>query len=337
MPPTNEASTLILREAQAFYAESQLLESAARFQELLSTPLRREAVFGLSLIRMRTRDLKGADAGFAELLASDPANADVLYLRGRVAEAEGRVQDAVKWFADAVRVSPKHRAAEALASLQPVRTPPISTTPSGTNDRPAPALDFYDLLKRDRSEYAQQALALLTELERRVVPRKSAFASKFAGATFIGTLPIVVLLMLKVMLPRVFMNWSVFSSLVVASFFTLVYLAIRWAFLTATIRSTEFAFTQGRLEIRQGVFHKRVVNVELYRVLDLELRQGIWQRMTGDGTLELYVEGVHGSQFPRKMHMRGLAPMDDLRSIFPKLRSLIVALRSGPWGKGIIR
>jgi uncharacterized membrane protein YdbT with pleckstrin-like domain len=102
------------------------------------------------------------------------------------------------------------------------------------------------------------------------------------------------------------------------------------------VKSTKYSFDQGRLAVSKGVLFKSVHNFELYRVVDLELRQTLLNRLTGDGSLVLFVEGVHGSHLAEAVTLRGLAPRRELDLIFNRLRSLVMLLRSHPFIKGII-
>jgi hypothetical protein len=74
----------------------------------------------------------------------------------------------------------------------------------------------------------------------------------------------------------------------------------------------------------------------LYRVLDVALQRSFLNRLTGDGTLILTVEGIHGTRDPFRLPLPGLAKTSDLEALFKRLRSLVVLLRTGPWGKGLI-
>lgn len=109
--------------------------------------------------------------------------------------------------------------------------------------------------------------------------------------------------------------------------------ALMYAF---QMQSTTYYLTDGCLRIERGIMSRTVTNIELYRVLDLSLKQSWLNRMTGDGILLLFVEGVHGPQETKCVELVGLAKISELSKMFNSLRSVILFLRSGPWGKGMI-
>jgi uncharacterized membrane protein YdbT with pleckstrin-like domain len=101
-------------------------------------------------------------------------------------------------------------------------------------------------------------------------------------------------------------------------------------------KTTTITFEGGRLLVSRGVFAREVHNIELYRVLDVELQRSFLNRLTGDGVLILTVEGIHGNRDPYRVPLPGLAKISELEGLFKRLRSLVVLLRTGPWGKGLI-
>jgi hypothetical protein len=75
------------------------------------------------------------------------------------------------------------------------------------------------------------------------------------------------------------------------------------------------------------------VNVELWRVEDIELRQNALQRLTGDGTLVFKV--ARGD--PKKpLEVTGVARGQALRDLHQKLLNLTFLMRGNPVVKGII-
>ncbi len=116
---------------------------------------------------------------------------------------------------------------------------------------------------------------------------------------------------------------------VIASILAVIVLIIR-------TKTTIISVEEGRLQVAKGIFLRKAENFELYRVLDMELQQNVFNRFTADGTLVLSVVDVQGVRMPTRIRLTGLAKMDRLQEIFRQLRSLTLLLRTGPWGKGVI-
>jgi hypothetical protein len=93
---------------------------------------------------------------------------------------------------------------------------------------------------------------------------------------------------------------------------------------------THYRVGQGRIEITYGVFTRTVRNLELLKIEEIKIHQGIVNKVTGDGTLCLSERGHPPA------NLTGLATIERLRELLPQFRDLVVLLRSGNWGKGVI-
>jgi uncharacterized membrane protein YdbT with pleckstrin-like domain len=186
----------------------------------------------------------------------------------------------------------------------------------------------YALIRRDQSPLAKETLQLIDSTGMRVHPRFSAFLGSVLRPTFqyavlvIIALGIVKLLKLQVPLGSLPVLLVVPIVIVVAKLIE--------------IKTTTITVEGGRLLVSKGVFSREEHNIELYRVLDIALQRSFLNRLTGDGTLIVTVEGIHGNRDPYFVPLPGLAKIGELEELFKRLRSLVLLLRTGPWGKGLI-
>lgn len=217
-------------------------------------------------------------------------------------------------------------AAAAMRSTHPEI--PLSTT------APAPATagvqdyGLYALIRRDQSPLAQETLHMLDATRMSVHPRLSAYLagilwSVLRSLVVVGAvLAVVYIVKRHIPAPYLLLLLAVPAVLVL-----LAYLHVK---------TTTITFEAGRLLITKGVFGRESQNIELYRVLDIALERSLLNRLTGDGTLVLTIEGIRGTQDPFRLPLTGLAGIHELEQLFARLRSLVLLLRTGPWGKGII-
>ena len=186
----------------------------------------------------------------------------------------------------------------------------------------------YALIRRDQSPLAKETLQLIDATRMRVHPRFSAFLGNvlrpIVQYAVLAIIALVIVNLLKVQVPLV-----VWPLLLVLPIVVIVAKLIE-------IKTTTITIEGGRMLVSKGVFSREEHNIELYRVLDIVLQRSFLNRLTGDGTLILTIEGIHGSRDPFRVPLPGLARIGELEELFKRLRSLVLLLRTGPWGKGLI-
>jgi membrane protein YdbS with pleckstrin-like domain len=94
-----------------------------------------------------------------------------------------------------------------------------------------------------------------------------------------------------------------------------------WLFASGVSRRTaHYSLTAQRLEIARGLLSRRIESIELWRVRDVVLDQGLFERLRGVGRLTLYssdqVEPV-----------LTLGPVTSARALFERLRDAVAAAR----------
>jgi hypothetical protein len=130
----------------------------------------------------------------------------------------------------------------------------------------------------------------------------------------------------------------------------LALLAIGGAILAAAgysyiaVLSTTLTISQGRLQIQKGIFTRRVTNIDLWRTLNIHLKQTFINRLTGDGTLILVLSMdplatpvKRQSSLTKVIKVPGLASGDDLFELHQLLLNLAFLLRGNAAIKGIIQ
>jgi len=101
----------------------------------------------------------------------------------------------------------------------------------------------------------------------------------------------------------------------------LLLLPIPWALWRwLDTRSHVYTLTDQRLKHSHGIFTKVTGDLELYRVRDTRMRQGVWQRMLGRGDVILDTTDTSTPQFS----LRWLPDAETLRE---KIRELVEARR----------
>ncbi len=221
-------------------------------------------------------------------------------------------------------------AGAAAAAAVPAPQPQPRSAAASQAARPTGADDYgvYALIRRDQSPLAQETLELLDATRMSVHPRLSAYLASMLWP-ILRFLVFAALALAAAYVIKVHIPWPYLLLLPVVP--ALIVLA---RFIE--VKTTTITFEAGRLLISKGVFGRASHNIELYRVLDIELDRSFLNRLTGDGTLVMTVEGTHGTQDPFRLPLPGLARIRELERVFPRLRSLVLLLRTGPWGKGVI-
>lgn len=95
---------------------------------------------------------------------------------------------------------------------------------------------------------------------------------------------------------------------------------VSWAWIR--VMSTDYRVDTLRVEVERGILRKRIDNLELWRVKDIQFRQSISQRMLGVGDVVLVTSDATN---PR-IELRGVqAP----RALYDSLRDAVDAARRG--------
>jgi membrane protein YdbS with pleckstrin-like domain len=221
-------------------------------------------------------------------------------------------------------------AGAAAAAAVPPAQPPLRSAAASREAGRRGADDYgvYALIRRDQSPLAQETLQLLDATNMSVHPRLSAYLASMLHP-MLRFLVLAVIALATAYFLKAHIPWPYLLLLLVVP-------AVIVGAKLIEVKTTTVTLEAGRLLITKGVFAREAHNLELYRVLDIALERSLLNRLTGDGTLVLTIEGIHGTQDPFRLPLPGLARIDDLEQLFTRLRSLVLLLRTGPWGKGFI-
>ncbi len=63
------------------------------------------------------------------------------------------------------------------------------------------------------------------------------------------------------------------------------------------LAKTSYKITPKRIEYCRGIFSKNIDNIDMFRIIDLKMRQTIFDRMTGMGTVIIYTTDKTDPQF----------------------------------------
>jgi hypothetical protein len=307
------------------------------------------ALYVLGCLNYQRGSLNVATQQFTQALQVDANNANAYYFLGAILNKQGKQDEAQAMFRRALSINPSH--ASALAALRvatpPQRVaPPQSGGPNGERQQlrqPASAgtYDLYELLRQDNSALSLDTIAVIDQLRMNVRPRFLAHS----GLLLLLTLWIVAVIVGAIVITENLTNtlcsyeqcvwfvmppeaWSEFLLGMGAWLLIAVSAYVR-------VRTTRVVFDRGRLQAEHGVFHRTLVNIELWRVVDVGLHQTMLNRLTGDGTLILSFE-QRSSTRPEPVRLTGIAKGARLREIYQQLLNLIFLLRSNPRVKGVI-
>ncbi|RQR84844.1 MULTISPECIES: PH domain-containing protein [unclassified Burkholderia] len=325
-----------LARAEQLLREGKRNESLAAFKRLLADPdSAADGHYGIGYINWKSGDSEAAATAFRSSLKLNPDHADAAYWLGIIAKGEGQPGVAEAYFLLALKANPKHAGAlenlpnststrrEAENKINNTALPPDGPPPVPDN-RANEAHRFYRLLRGDGSALGLHVADLIDSLQISVQPRLSAY---IAGILALVLMPILTFVSVASSGMPEHVGWPIILNVLALSVIFLVYLIL-------FVKSKRISFEGGRILIISGVILKRRRNIELYRVTDMEIKQTFWNRITGDGSLILSIE--RGGKSTQRVSLRGLVKYGELEEILLKLRNLVLLLRSGNWGKGII-
>jgi membrane protein YdbS with pleckstrin-like domain len=370
-PQSNDSRTA-LDQAKELYKAGKYEDSRVAFNRVINLSVEAndsaEGFYGLGLIDFSRGDLKAATGNFRRCLQFDPINANACYFLGEISARQNLPNDAEGFYRKALELNSAHRGArqrlDALRGAVPPEVDPrlVAQADSGggahhrdpiadDSRRPSaepPAPDgqrqpppaglvggIYEYIRNDPSALAKQTIQLIDSLALSSTQRLSAFAGPIVVRTLaVFVVPYVLIALIKSLGRRA--RPTEFQTLVLLLIIAavIVYLIVSLLVYILKVKTTRFTFDKGRLKVASGIFSRSERNIELYRVEDVSLSQTLANRLTGDGTIWLHASAGHGSDINQPI--TGIAKIDDLRILQDRLRNLVLLLRTGAWGKGVI-
>lgn len=321
----------LLAEGRALLEQHRYDESRRVFLKATAFPeAAAEAHYGLGVLALSQGDNPLAQGYFREAIRGDPRHANALFQLGHISELNNASAEAVDFYRQALTVQPTHAAA--LARLRQLDdgnagqapSPAVPAQPDAyqpvQGDLGGYQYGVYEFLRQDGSALSKQAVALMDALKTEVRPRFPAYV----GRSLHGIIrPIFIVLF----------------CIATAGLIPLIgYIRVR---------CTRIRIAQGRLQIEKGVFSKHLKNVDIWRVLNIELERTFINRMTGDGTLVLILSPLAAADRHRRKRKQsgseqfvdviGLAKGRRLEDTYQQLLNLTFLLRGNPVVKGIIQ
>jgi membrane protein YdbS with pleckstrin-like domain len=355
----------VLERAKALLRRGDAAESESMFRQLLALPSHAAVgLYGVGVARLAVGDLAAARSFFERALDRDPTNANALYQLGFVAEKGGAKEEAVAYYERALALVPGHISArERLRSLSSSRKEtPAVVLPSG--QAPAAAMPssvavggsaIYDYLRQDASPLSRQTVAAVDQLQMRVHPSISAYAGKrLATFAVVFGVPLIAGLLLAsawlggklhalattsvVRRLHLHVSFDVSAWAKIAIVATLLVAAVTALIALMRVRATTIAIDRGRLQIRKGLFARRLINIDLWRVHSIELERTFFNRLTGDGTLVLeLIQQRATREGDTGIELVGIARGKRLEEVYQQLLNVVFLLRGNPLVKGIIQ
>ena len=326
----------LVKIAELLLQQGKLRESETLFQAVSRAP-EYAAVghYGIGFIRKRQGDFEVATKHLHEALRLNPKYANACYYLGELAEARGSDNAGRKFYEQTLQIDPNHEAARRKLGMAVYRATSNATDsshtrpPQQTQETSSKRRTGVEILEKDQDPAAREALALIDKLDMTVVPRLSAYIGRMLRTPLVLTVLYVIITSI-VTLPGPRLR-GMADTLAILVFLLSGVAVIRTVLIAKT---TRIQFSSGRVIVTSGLLARSVTNTELYRVVDVSLRRGFINLLTGDGTIELGLEegrGVH-----EKLQLTGIASGAELDRIFEILRNLVLALRTSRIGKGVI-
>jgi hypothetical protein len=352
-------SKVLLEQAKQLLSEGRLQESEAALKKVVAqSPDSSEGFYGLGMIQFKRENYAAAAVLFQNCVRLEPRNANAYYFLAECSEKQNLPDVAVGLFRKTLSIDPNHRGAQQKLQNLARDAKPVSGTNPAVGPQPdhraqqeggpvsSPQAGIYEYIRNDPSVLGQQTLRLIDSLRLiSVTPRLSASAgtivSLILGAFLVPFLAyqVVFQFLFSLMFNSKSRTLPAAQSLVAMAKIGAVGLGIGLLvsalIVILKVKNTKITLDKGRLQILEGIFSKQQHNIELYRVEDIEMHQTFFNRLTGDGTLILQAAGGRGGA-TKPVSLCGLAGIDQLRQLFEQLRNLVLLLRTGAWGKGVI-
>jgi len=341
----------LIDEAKQLFREHKLQLSEEKFTQVLVMGHRvADAHFGLGVVCLEEGRVSDSRAHFSAVLAERPEDANAFYYLGVVAQKQSDPSLATVMYERALSLNPSHQSARAeLATLRARPTVSSQTAvPDATRREVADGplqggrYGVYEYLLQDASPLSRQTISLIDSLRTDRHPRFIAHSRIVSFLAFllllIGAIAVAMTEILTLTVcTHSDCSWTyglppeVWSELSLGIALWLVLILFNYL----EVRTTHIVLDRGRLQVTRGILRRSLVNVELWRVHDIKLRQTFLNRLTGDGTVAFYIE--QGSRRESdEFVLTGLASGRRLPEIYQQLLNLVFLLRSNPVVKGII-
>jgi tetratricopeptide (TPR) repeat protein len=337
---SEEQSLSLLNQAKNLLGQGKLSESEKAFKTIISASTKpSEGYYGLGVIQIRRRDYATAAILFQSCLRLDPNNSNAYYYLGESWEGLTLPAASAAFFEKALKINPQHRGAQQKVHLKqsapspivgPSQLQSVDQSTLGNKRSDATPAGFYEYISNDPSPLAKQTKQLMDAVAfTSAKPRLSALGGSIAIRLFMAFfVPLLGITIIERLNPRAGNDNAQVLLIFLGLAFVIAALVV-----VLRAKTTTYTIKEGRIKISDGIFTRRQLNFEIYRIEDLFLHQSLINRVTGDGILVLQIS-EHGRSF--NVPLKGLARIEQLSQLLDNLRNLIALLRSGPWGKGII-
>jgi pSer/pThr/pTyr-binding forkhead associated (FHA) protein/membrane protein YdbS with pleckstrin-like domain len=332
------SSTQLLTDARRLYEARRYSEAEAMFRRVASDAPPAEAAegrYGAGLVRFNLGDLDGAALMFEQCVSQMPAHANALYQLGRIAAKRGSPATAKSFFERALSANPDHASARAFLAKdsdgvgtrrdRPTHTEAPSENAAGT-EAAYRKYGPYEFLLQDRSPLSRDTIKVMDALRMTRHPHLSAFLGKLLRR-------LVILAGGVAFASAAQGPGSQGFQMVGWGLAALGALMLLWKILV--ISTTEVRIDKGRLQIEKGLLTRRLKNIELWRVEDVDFRKTMLNRLTRDGILVIHTL-PRARDKNKSIEVPGLARGRRLREIHQELLNLTWLLRSNQAVKGVI-
>lgn len=108
---------------------------------------------------------------------------------------------------------------------------------------------------------------------------------------------------------KAYLGWIIVSALLIVVGIGIVLLPLVLLRAWMTVSSTSYRLSNERLLVRTGWLSKRVQELELYRVQDVSMEQGILQRLFGVGAVHV----ISADKTTPKLILKGIAQPEAIK------------------------
>jgi membrane protein YdbS with pleckstrin-like domain len=348
--PAQISPALAILEGNKRLAAEDFKGAEAAFTLAVNSSQNAAALYGLGIVAFSRRDWSKAAEFFEKVVAADPNHANAMCYRAAVAQEVGEPVPACDWLNRALTLQPDHQLARKRRAWLWTDSRFRKLTQSDGKPHDFESLGVYAHLLDDPTLLSAQCVVALRHL--RIASRPplhthfgmvGAWLSLEAQKIVKGKIQSLITLALLVVVVAAFTRvptdttklmdalsqvGTYLASLIVRAIVLILVSCIGWALLRAA--TTTVTIDKGRLQVHSGVFHRKRINIELWRVQSAELRQSVVHRVFGSGYLRLTLHSGEVVLVP------GPSPTPDLAQVYQELLDLIYLLRANPVIKGII-
>ena len=318
-----------LKLAKELYERGDLVNSSLHYRQLIEkSEMREEALYGLGLVELASKNLGNAEKLFLLAVQLNPRLFNAWHYLGVISRTNGNLEQAQSYYEKALSEKPDHR--NALEDLDIIKKKRSTALPNFSEE----PNDFYSRLVNNQSPTAQRMVTLIKSLECSIQPSVGAFlgliiltvAISAFGTFVLSFIFLIILLGALAIAP---------TGFIFPISFLLVLLVAIFVFFTCTarIKKMRTAFKEGiwRIDTFSPPFTIQNQTVYLNQIQQVEVRHGAAPGVRGHPVLVLICRGLPPVGRPYEVLIYGLGSGKDVSHTADIVRELLLLNSKLTW------